>query len=540
MQNKLNLNKALVDGARQSAKHIAEDTQAFIDIHTTVTVERAVCRLIGIDGVNDFEVPLPNVVVNHLTDRGILSGGAAFYIGNAMAATGLSPQEIAEKIDKCELDLAAIAPQTNEEIRAKIMPVAMATVERIRGNVAKRNEFLAEYGDKEGPYLYVIVATGNIYEDITQAKAAAKQGADIIAVIRTTGQSLLDYVPYGATTEGFGGTYATQENFRLMREALDEVGREEKRYIRLCNYCSGLCMPEIAAMGALERLDVMLNDALYGILFRDINMQRTIVDQYFSRVINSFAGVIINTGEDNYLTTADAVEEAHTVLASQFLNEQFALCAGLPEEQQGLGHAFEISPDVENGFLYELAQAQMARQIFPKAPLKYMPPTKFMTGNIFRGHVQDALFNMVTILTGQKLHLLGMLTEAIHTPFMSDRALSIENAQYIFRTMKDLGDDISFKEGGIMETRANDVLAKAAKLLGEIEHMGLFATLEKGIFADIKRSREGGKGLSGVVVKSDDYFNPFVELMKGGVNGLAPDFTIQASRILIKRLTFQS
>ena len=45
------------------------------------------------------------------------------------------------------------------------------------------------------------------------------------------------------------------------------------------------------------------NDALYGILFRDINMQRTLVDQYMSRVINGFAGVIINTGEDNYLTT---------------------------------------------------------------------------------------------------------------------------------------------------------------------------------------------------------------------------------------------
>lgn len=133
-------------------------------------------------------------------------------------------------------------------------------------------------------------------------------------------------------------------------------------------------MPEIAAMGALERLDVMLNDALYGILFRDINMQRTIVDQYFSRVINSFAGVIINTGEDNYLTTADAVEEAHTVLASQFLNEQFALKAGLPEEQMGLGHAFEISPDVENGFLYELAQAQMARRSSPMHRLNTCPP----------------------------------------------------------------------------------------------------------------------------------------------------------------------
>ena len=333
-------------------------------------------------------------------------------------------------------------------------------------------------------------------------------------MIRTTGQSLLDFVPYGATTEGFGGTYATQENFRLMRAALDEVGEEQHRYIRLYNYCSGLCMPEIAAMGALERLDVMLNDALYGILFRDINMQRTIVDQYFSRVINGFAGVIINTGEDNYLTTADAYEEAHTVLASQFLNEQFAVQAGLPEEQMGLGHAFEMDPDLPNAFLYELAQAQMAREIFPKAPLKYMPPTKFMTGNIFRGHVQDALFNMVTILTNQKIHLLGMMTEAIHTPFMSDRALAIENAQYIFRTMADLGDDIEYKKGGIIQSRAAEVLKKAADLLGEIERIGLFATLEKGVFADIKRPLDGGKGLDGVTTKSDRYFNPFIEEMR--------------------------
>ena len=86
----------------------------------------------------------------------------------------------------------------------------------------------------------------------------------------------------------------------------------------------------------------------------------------------------------------------------------------------------------------------MAREIFPKAPLKYMPPTKFMTGNVFRCHVQDALFNMVTILTGQKIHLLGMMTEAIHTPFLSDRFLAIQNAQYIFRTMQDLGSEIVF------------------------------------------------------------------------------------------------
>lgn len=514
MSSKLGLNPELIEKARNSAHNVAADVQSFIDDHTTVAVERTVCRLLGIDGVNEMEVPLPNVVVDHLVEKDALSGGVAFYIGNAIAETGLTPQEIAEKVDAGELDLTRLPLASDEAIRSAVQPLAESMVARIAKNRAQRDAFLAEYGDKEGPYIYLIVATGNIYEDITQACAAAKQGADVIAVIRTTGQSLLDYVPYGATTEGFGGTYATQENFRLMREALDKVGEEQHRYIRLCNYCSGLCMPEIAAMGAMERLDVMLNDALYGILFRDINMQRTLVDQYFSRVINGFAGVIINTGEDNYLTTADAIEEAHTVLASQFLNEQFALMAGLPEEQQGLGHAFEMSPDVENTFLLELAQAQMAREIFPKAPLKYMPPTKFMTGNIFRGHVQDALFNMVTILTGQKIHLLGMLTEAIHTPFMSDRALSIENAQYIFRTMKDFGSEIEFKKDGIIQSRAQEVLQKATDLLEEIEQQGMFATLEQGIFADIKRPKDGGKGLDGVVVKAPNYFNPFIALMK--------------------------
>ena len=517
MESKLGLNMELVNQARASAAKVADDTQHFIDQHTTVTVERAVCRLLGIDGVNDMDVPMPNVVVDHLLAVSLLPAGAAWAIGNAMVETGKDPQAVAEAVDSGELDLSKVPAHSDEEIRAVIDPVVRATVERINKNVAKRNAYLKEWGDREGPYLYIIVATGNIYEDIIQAKAGAKQGADIIAVIRTTGQSLLDYVPYGATTEGFGGTYATQENFRLMREAMDKVGEELGRYIRVCNYCSGLCMPEIAAMGAFEGLDVMLNDALYGILFRDINMQRTLVDQSFSRAINAYAGVVINTGEDNYLTTADAVEEAHTVLASQFLNEAFALRAGLPEEQQGLGHAFEIDPDVENGFLYELAQAEMAREIFPKAPLKYMPPTKFMTGNIFRGQVQDALFNMVTILTGQKIHLLGMMTEAIHTPFLSDRFLAIQNAQYIFRTMHDLGSEIVFKDGGIMQNRAADVLKKATDLLAQIEQLGIFETLERGIFADIKRPRDGGKGLDGVVNKAAGYFNPFLEpMMKGG------------------------
>ncbi len=512
-KSKLGLDFEKVKHAKEVARRIADDVQHFVEGYSTVAVERTLCRLLGIDGIDANEVPLPNVLVNSLKEKGVLSEGVMYFLGNAIIETGLEPQAIAEQVAEGKIDITELPAHSGEEVAKALEPYVQASLKRIKDRRAKKENYLNTIGEGPKPYLYVIVATGNIYEDVIQAQAAARQGADIIAVIRTTGQSLLDYVPYGATTEGFGGTFATQENFRIMRKALDEVGEEVGRYIRLCNYCSGLCMPEIAAMGALEGLDVMLNDALYGILFRDINMQRTLVDQFMSRVINGYAGVIINTGEDNYLTTADAVEEAHTVLASDLINEQLALLAGLPEEQMGLGHAFEMDPSLENGFLLELAQAQMLREIFPKATLKYMPPTKFMTGNIFRGHIQDALFNMIGIWTHQGIQLLGMPTEAIHTPFMSDRYLSIENAKYIFGNMKSIGEEVEFKKDGIIQRRAQEVLAKATELLERMEKEGLFSALEKGIFADVKRAKTGGKGLDGVAPKGKNYYNPFIRLM---------------------------
>lgn len=155
----------------------------------------------------------------------------------------------------------------------------------------------------------------------------------------------------------------------------------------------------------------------------------------------------------------------------------------------------------------------MTREIFPKAPLKYMPPTKFMTGNIFRGHLQDALFNMIGIWTSQGIQLLGMPTEAIHTPFMSDRYLSIENAQYIFNNMKNIGDEVEFKEDGIIQTRAKEVLDKTIALLEQLQEEGLFTAIEKGIFGNVKRAKTGGKGLAGVSMKGEHYYNPFISIM---------------------------
>jgi beta-lysine 5,6-aminomutase alpha subunit len=516
INSKLNLDPDKIAKARDISKQIVAPVQKYIENYTTITIERATLRMLGADGVDTLGIPVPNIIVDQLDNK--ISYGAAKYYINALIRSGGSIDDLNQKLAN-GLDILKIDMVEFSRIEEKAAELTARFVHKVKSNIEFRNKKLKQFQGKENsPLLYLIVATGNIYEDIKQAQAAATQGADIIAVIRSTGQSLLDFVPYGPTVEGFGGTYATQENFRIMRKALDEIGEEIGKYIRLVNYCSGLCMPEIAAMGAMERLDMMLNDSMYGILFRDINMYRTFVDQKFSRMINAFAGIVINTGEDNYLTTSDAYEKAYTVTASQFINEQFAFESGLESHLMGLGHAFEMNPDLKNGFLFEMAQAQMAHEIFPDSPLKYMPPTKYMTGDIFKGYAMNTLFNFVAKSTHQGILLLGMLTEAIHTPYMQDRFLAIANAKYVLNNIADFADDIEFKKDGIMQTRAKEVLDTTINFLEEVNNIGLFNAIENKMFAEVSRPKNGGKGLQGVVQKEDDYYNPVYSLLERELN----------------------
>jgi beta-lysine 5,6-aminomutase alpha subunit len=506
----LRIDRAGVDRCRTLAAAIVAPVEAFITAHSTVSVERAVLRLLGVDGITPEEIPLPNAIVDSIAP-GERGHGVAIAFGKAVAETGLDPLTLAEAVGAGRYSIAEFGETPASAARGALRPHVANALARIAAQREERAARLARLPQLPPPLLYVIVASGNIYEDRTAAVAAAEAGAQVVAVIRSTGQSLLDFVPFGPTTEGFGGTYATQANFRIMRAALDEISERLGRYVMLTNYASGLCMPEIAAMAALERLDMLLNDSMYGILFRDINMKRTFIDQHFSRMLNAYSGIIINTGEDNYLTTADAVDQAPAVLASQFINEEFAHRAGLTDSQIGLGDAYEINPDLEDSFLYQVAQAQLAREIFPNAALKYMPPTKHMTGDVFKGHLIDAMFNLTSVMTGQSIHLCGMLTEAIHTPFLGDRALSLENARYVMNTARHFGDEIVLRPGGAIERRAQAVLNGCEALLERVAAMGLMHAIEGATFADVARAPDGGRGFEGVFVREADYFNPFEE-----------------------------
>lgn len=74
---RLHLDQRQIDRARESARRIAGAVRAQMEPYTTTSVERATLRLLGVDGVDENGVPLPNRLVEHLQAEDLLAHGAA-------------------------------------------------------------------------------------------------------------------------------------------------------------------------------------------------------------------------------------------------------------------------------------------------------------------------------------------------------------------------------------------------------------------------------------------------------------------------------
>jgi beta-lysine 5,6-aminomutase alpha subunit len=145
-----------------------------------------------------------------------------------------------------------------------------------------------------------------------------------------------------------------------------------------------------------------------------------------------------------------------------------------------------------------------------------MPPTKHMTGNVFAGYLLDAFFNLAGVMTDQSILLIGMMTEGIHTPFLSDRDLALENARYVARAAGRLGENFRPPPGGFVEERAQQVLGEAVDLLRKINRDGLLTAIAEGTFGITRRPPDGGRGLDGVIERAPGYWNPAGEFLESG------------------------
>jgi beta-lysine 5,6-aminomutase alpha subunit len=526
MTSKLNLDQGAVLLARELARRAGEPVTQLAHTHTTVSIERAVLRLGGLDGADPGGMPWVNRLTDAVRASAGLEHGIALPVWDALRAGGYRDlRALAEAAATGQARFripAGRAATTARELAVRAITAGMSALDRQRAQRARMTDDLA---DSPFPWVYLTVGAGDAGQAIAHAQSAARDGADVIAVIRSAGQALLDYVPVGVTPDGAAGSYATRENFLLMRAALDQTSRELGRYVRLTSYASGLCMPEIATLAGLERLDMMLSDCMHGILVRDINPLRTFIDQRFSRAIAARAGIVVSPGEESFISPAPAAlpapAAAPAVIASQLLNEYFGREAGLETWQLGFGHGLELNPAGPDSFLIELAQAQLVRELFPGAPLKYMPPTTRVTEDVLAGCLLDAFFNLAGLMTDQSILCVGLLPDGADLPFRADRELALANISYVRAAAGRLG--LSFAPDPFIVDRAHQVLDEAVTLLRRISTDGLLNAIADGTFGAARRPPGGGHGLDGVVTRADGYFNPVTEILDGTDEGAQGD-----------------
>jgi beta-lysine 5,6-aminomutase alpha subunit len=107
------------------------------------------------------------------------------------------------------------------------------------------------------------------------------------------------------------------------------------------------------------------------------------------------------------------------------------------------------------------------------------------------------------------------MTEGIVTPFLADRDLALENVRYVRDACAGLTEDFVPARDGFIAQRARQVLAEAVELLERIADEGLFEAIADGTFGVTRRPADGGRGLDGVVVRADGYYNPAAEMLDG-------------------------
>jgi beta-lysine 5,6-aminomutase alpha subunit len=145
-----------------------------------------------------------------------------------------------------------------------------------------------------------------------------------------------------------------------------------------------------------------------------------------------------------------------------------------------------------------------------------------MTGDVFRGYLLDGFFNLAGALTGQGILLVGMMTEAVVTPWLSDRDLALQNVRYVLNAAGNLHEDFRPAPDGYIAERARQVLAESIDLLEQIARDSdsagdppLLAAIADGTFGLMKRPANAGRGLDGVAEKAPEYFNPATEILEG-------------------------
>ena len=126
------------------------------------------------------------------------------------------------------------------------------------------------------------------------------------------------------------------------------------------------------------------------------------------------------------------------------------------------------------------------------------------------------------MMTDQEILLIGMMTEGIHTPFLSDRDLALENAHYV-GTRPGSWARTSGPSPAASSTGARSRCSPRRSSCCAGSHGGLLKAIADGTFGNTSRPPTAAAASTAWSCGPEGYFNPASEILEDASAGRARD-----------------
>jgi hypothetical protein len=384
-----------VEAVRRRAADLAARLSVVARRSATIAQERAILRMLGVDGLDHAGRPLAASIAERYCspDRDRLARGVILPFAVALLEYDLPARDLGLEVASGAIDLGLEAELLERPDRlaaaelhaARLIASALA---RFDANKTAAREMRDVLGLGSEPWLGVAVRADEVSPAAEETKALVSEGADVVQVrvpasweyaearrqagLETPGLFESEPRP-GKTARGSGSHRAagrgvnrrrrsreselptrvdrdlvpagSQRGLAALRIAADEAAAERGCYASLMTVTSAFAAPEQAVVAAFERIDFVEADPIREIIEDNVDPERALADHAFAHALHARAGsrVVIGPGplalgEDVASgIPSDSATRAGRALALQALGVELALADGLLAERLLIG-----------------------------------------------------------------------------------------------------------------------------------------------------------------------------------------------------------
>ena len=408
---------------RRRAADLAGELSRAARGSATIAQERAILRMVGVDGLDRAGHPLAASMAERYCspDRDRLASGVILPFAVALLEYDLSARDLGLEVASGAVDLGLEAelldrPGRQAAAEAHASRLLAAALAQFDANRTAARDMRDVLGLADEPWLGVALQAAEVGPAAEETKALVGEGADVVQVrmpaswefaearrhvgLETPGLFEVEGRPgtggrrsgargsVGRLTDRRRGARArsappqrferdlvpagSQRGLAALRKAADDAAAERGCYASLMTVTSAFAAPEQAVVAAFERIDFVEADPIREIVDDNVDPERALADHAFAHRLHARAGCRVVMGPGPLALGADvasgipsdAATRAGRALALQALGVELALADGLAADRLLLGAVPDWVAEDGNARAI-LVQAWLRGLVFP-------------------------------------------------------------------------------------------------------------------------------------------------------------------------------